>query len=128
MQPIHVPSLRVFQGAATVAFNDDPMWDVAGDIKVEVYRSELRAKQLLCYTWLNTSCLGRDMGGQAQVTLHQQDLDKVDEICPRDMALHLYMQVCHLPMAIFCGSVIVLVSYEQCFGKRLLVAAYGTRM
>ncbi|KAK9849642.1 hypothetical protein WJX84_009746, partial [Apatococcus fuscideae] len=25
LQPIHVPSLRVFQGAATVAFNDDEM-------------------------------------------------------------------------------------------------------
>ncbi|KAK9831169.1 hypothetical protein WJX74_005875 [Apatococcus lobatus] len=95
MQPIHVPSLRVFQGAATVAFDDDKMWDAAGDIKVEVYRSELRAKHLLCYTWLNTSCLSRDMGGQAQVTLQHQELDKVDELCPHDMALHLCMQACN---------------------------------
>ena len=94
LQPVHVPSLRVFQGAATVAFNDDEMWDVAGDIKVEVYRSELRNKQLLCYSWLNTSCLGRDMGGQAQVSLQQQELDKVDETCPPTMALDLCMQVC----------------------------------
>ena len=92
LQPIHVPSLRVFQGAATVAFNDDEMWDVAGDIKVEVYRQELRAKQLLCYAWLNTTCLSCDAGGQAQVKLPHQELDKVDEACPRNLALHLRLQ------------------------------------
>ena len=95
IRPIHVPSLRVFQGAAAVSFNDDHMWDIAGDIKVEVYRDDLRAKQLMCYAWLNTACLARDLGGQAQLTLRHQDLDKTDDACPRTLALQLRMQACN---------------------------------
>ncbi len=87
-----VPSLRACQGAAFVAFEDDKMWDIAGDIKVEVYRGVPCAKQRMCHAWVNTSCLQLDMNGQAQLTLCQQDLDKVGSTCPHVLELRMLLQ------------------------------------